>query len=313
MKLILVTGANKGIGQAIVMTLLRDYPDTHLLLGSRDLGRGQAAVSQLTSQLGEDVTKGRLDLLELDVSKDESVAAAVKTVRDRFGADGPLFGLVNNAGAIMEGVRKTVELNTYGLRRVCEAFLPLIQPAQGRIVQISSAAGPSYVADCKEEMQAFLVGSNITWDKVEQKLLSPALALAEDSSLTEDSRKEALTSLGLGDLTMSGYGLSKAAVNAYTLHLVKRFPNLLINSCTPGFIETDLTKIFAAKSGKTPAEMGMLTPEMGARVAVYLTMTNLPQELNGYQSGWFYGSDSKRSPLHKYRSPGSEPYQGEFP
>ena len=52
MKTILVTGANKGIGLGIVRRLLRDYPDTHLLLGSRDVARGQEAVNQILGELG---------------------------------------------------------------------------------------------------------------------------------------------------------------------------------------------------------------------------------------------------------------------
>ena len=68
-KVILVTGANKGIGLAIVRRLLAEFPETHLLLGSRDRGRGEAAVQDLLDDLGKD-TKARLDLLELDVCSD---------------------------------------------------------------------------------------------------------------------------------------------------------------------------------------------------------------------------------------------------
>ena len=53
MKKILVTGGNKGIGLAIVKLLLRDFSDTFLLLGSRDVARGQAAVKELLSELGK--------------------------------------------------------------------------------------------------------------------------------------------------------------------------------------------------------------------------------------------------------------------
>ena len=52
MKIILVTGANKGIGYGIVRKLLRDYPDTCLLLGSRDVARGNKAVADLLNELG---------------------------------------------------------------------------------------------------------------------------------------------------------------------------------------------------------------------------------------------------------------------
>ena len=40
-KVILVTGANKGIGLAVVEALLQEVPESVLLLGSRDQARGQ--------------------------------------------------------------------------------------------------------------------------------------------------------------------------------------------------------------------------------------------------------------------------------
>merc|ERR1711892_551303 len=135
MKRILVTGANKGIGLAIVTKLLQDFPDTHLLLGSRDLGRGQKALQQVLDQVG-DAEKDRVELIQLDVTSDESV---------------------NNAVGFSESARGTVDLNTYGLRRVCEAFLPLIQKDKGRIVQVSSGAAPMFVRTCNQEIQDFFV------------------------------------------------------------------------------------------------------------------------------------------------------------
>lgn len=313
MKVILVTGANKGIGKAIVTCLLRDYPDTHLLLGSRDVARGESAVAEISSLLGPSTTQGRLELLQLDVSSQDSVDRAVKWVKDKFGTATPMYGLINNAGGILDSVRQTLELNTFGLRRVCEAFLPLIQADGGRIVQVSSASGPNYVATCSTEVQAWLAGREITWAQIQDKLIKPSLSIVENSELSDEEKKSSLASLGLGEAGMAGYGLSKAAVNGYTVELSNRYPALFINSCTPGFIETDLTQLWVSQSGKSPAEMGMKSPEAGAACPVYLAMADLAATIPGYQSGRFYGSDCLRSPVHKYRSPGTEPYTGEFP
>jgi hypothetical protein len=63
--------------------------------------------------------------------------------------------------------------------------------------------------------------------------------------------------------TGSSYGLSKAALNMYTMVVARENPKLKVNACTPGFVETDLTRGFATKYGKTPAEMGMITTEQG--------------------------------------------------
>ena len=151
-----------------------------------------------------------------------------------------------------------------------------------------------------------LVREAVTFTEAEYKVIKPYLNIKEDDKLTDDAKKTALENLGLAD---GAYGVAKAAVNAYTIELARRYPSLYVNACTPGFIATDLTKSYAEKSGKTPAEMGMKTPEEGATAAVMLTMKSLARE----ESGRFYGSDALRSPLHKYRSPGTLEYDGAYP
>ena len=130
MKRILVTGANKGIGQAIVTKLLEDFPDTYLLLGSRDVARGQTAIQQIIDKLGGK-TASRVELVQIDVTSDESVMNAVETIKAKHGESAPLYGLVNNAGGTSDSPRGYVDLNTYSVRRVCEAFLQLIKKNKG--------------------------------------------------------------------------------------------------------------------------------------------------------------------------------------
>ena len=109
-----------------------------------------------------------------------------------------------------------------------------------------------------------------------------------------------LASLGIG--SDSPYGLSKACANSYTLYLAKCYPKLLVNACTPGFIETDLGREFLGK--RTPADAGMKSPAEGARVV----MTLLFGQPKG--TGHYFGSDGLRSPLDSYRAPGSPEYSG---
>jgi len=308
-----VTGANKGIGLAIVTKLLEDYPDTYLLLGSRDVGRGEAAVRQVVGELGEGYSQ-RIELIQLDVTSEESIKNAVEAVKAKHGATEPLYGLVNNAGGFSESPSGIVDLNTYGLVKVCEAFIPLIKKDKGRIVQISSGAAPMFLAKCTQEIQAFLVNRNVTWSEIEKTIILPFLKIAEDPALDEEKKSAALEKAGLCSGGMGAYGMSKACVNAYTLELARRFPTLFINSCSPGFIETDLTRPFAKNAGKTPEEMGMLPVERGTVAANYLMMGDLQGDIEGYQSGRYYGSDGVWSPFHKYRSPYKDPpYDGKFP
>lgn len=293
MRRILVTGANKGIGLAIVNAILSEHDDTFVLLGSRDLARGKASREQLLA--AHPNWANRVEILELDVSSDESVTQAAKRIRERFADEPtPLYGLVNNAGVggASLSLADVFAVNTLGVRRVSEACLPLLDPERGRIVNITSAAGPSFVATCSAERQQFFIDPAIEW---------PALEALIDESIAIQGDKEAFSARGLGD--GNPYGLSKACANSYTLLLARLHPALRINACTPGYIETDLARRHAASQGKSPAELGMKPPAAGARAPMFL----LFGDLEG--NGRYYGSDAERSPLDRYRSPGTPAYR----
>ena len=291
MKRILITGANKGIGLATVAKLLGSYDETFLLLGSRDSKKGQQALNSLLDIQPE--WKDRLDLIQIDVEQDLSVNSAAEEVVTKFGrTPSPLYAIVNNAGIgdSMLGLNKVLQVNTFGPKRVCDAFVPLLNPSIGRVVNVTSASGPLYLAGSSNETKKLLTNPDVSWTQIE-KFMSECLKL----------ESERTTDWG-GD--WPAYGISKACTNAYSIYLAKKNPNLTINACTPGFIETDLTRPLAESNGKTPAEMGMKSPEEGVSASVFLLMGN-PSG-----SGHYYGSDCVRSPLDKYRSPGDPPYTG---
>ena len=215
-------------------------------------------------------------------------------MRDACGGES-LYGIVNNAGIGFGSgdLRDVLNVNTRGLQRVCTAFIPLLADG-GRIVNVTSAAGPNFVATCSPERQAFFKRPDVTWGEIET-LMEECIEIAGD--------KQAFSSRGLGD--GSPYGLSKACANAYTLYLARECPQFVINACTPGFIATDLTRQYVERSGKPPEKLGMKSPRDGANPAIFL-LFGKPKG-----SGHYYGSDSKRSPLDHYRAPGSPPYSGD--
>jgi len=274
MRRILVTGANKGIGLAIVEAILSEHADTFVYLGARDVERGREAAAKLAREHAG--WEARVEVLALDVSDERSVTEASERVSE-------LYAIVNNAG-IGTGsgdLKAMLETNTLGMHRVCEAFLPRLDAKEGRVVNVTSASGPMFVATLSPDEQRFFLDEQMTW---------PRLRAFIDECIAKGRHADA------------AYGVSKACGNTYTLLLAREHPNLRVNACTPGFIATDMTRPYAEGAGKSPAELGMKSPADGARAPMHL----LFGELEG--NGHYYGSDAKRSPLDRYRAPGSPAY-----
>ncbi|MEM1007641.1 MAG: SDR family NAD(P)-dependent oxidoreductase [Myxococcota bacterium] len=281
MRRIVVTGANKGIGFAIVERILEETEDTFIFLGARDLRRGEDAAKRLEQS-------SRVQVVELDVGIDESVKTAALHIKEACNGE-PLYGIVNNAGVgESDDLPNILNVNARGIYRVCTALIPLLRD-DGRVINVTSAAGPRFVSACSARYQQFFTYPNVSWNEIK--------ALMNES---EQLDREGLLSRGLGN--GSFYGFSKACANALTIHLAREYPNLIIHACTPGFIATDITLRHEREQGKSLKEMGAKTPREGANSTLFL----LFGEPKG--SGHYYGSDAKRSPLDRYRSPGSPEY-----
>src|SRR5437762_8804304 len=128
----LVTGASSGIGKAAALALV-------------DAGFDVVGTSRSTSGVGplDEVT-----FLDLDVTSDESVSAAVGRVIERYGR---LDVLVNNAGTGAAGAaeessvgqdQRVFDINFFGLVRMTKAVLPhLRSQVRARITHNPSVLG----------------------------------------------------------------------------------------------------------------------------------------------------------------------------
>lgn len=279
MKKFLVTGGNSGIGFALCQQLVE--AGHRVFLGSRDKGRGDAAVKSIGSAL--------CSVVIVDVTSDESVKAAAESLSGH-----ELDAIVNNAGVGLMHPNTTplhiIDVNLRGAKRVCEAFIPLLKQDGGRIVSTSSGAASSYI--CGEMMgkpmgiatatqKKPLIDFNTTWDQIEA-----VIQVEVNGGFTHDE--------GILQAGWCAYGLSKAGLTAYSMLLAKQHPNLLVSSCSPGFINTKMTAGWGAA----------LEPKDGTRSLKHCLLN----DLGG--NGWYFGSDGVRSPLHYMRSPGEPAYDG---
>ena len=215
MKRIFVTGGNDGIGFALCKQLAAD--GHFVYLGSRSAEKGVAAVAAI----GENAT-----LVVCDVTSDSSVAAAAAAVQGMLGG-AKLYGIVNNAGTGLAhggGADLILNTNLHGPKRVTDAFLPLLD-TPGRVVMVGSGAGPGFIKGCTDAaIKRVLIGGDATWDQIVGTLEA-----------------------GLAHDRMQGYGLSKAALCAYTMLLARTHPQHVFGICSPGFIATKMAAQYGAK------------------------------------------------------------------
>jgi carbonyl reductase 1 len=264
---------------ALCKQLCKDH-GCHVYLGARNLERGEAAVAQVKEHDSDG--KGSVELLLLDVASDESVQAAARKLKDK---DVKLTAIVNNAGTGLghKGVtsKDVMNVNFMGAKRVVDAFSDLLDSEGSKIVNVGSGSGPLYVALQPLERQKKLCNPDITWEEI----------------LQEFNRGVPPEDPAHGQAGTDHYGLSKALLADYTMQSAKELANrnVSVYCITPGYIETNLTAHWGG--GKTPEE---------GTVAIRHCLF----EATAAQSGWFFGSDAQRSPLHFLRSPGEPVFDG---
>src|SRR5213080_757154 len=139
-RIALVTGTSSGIGLSTAVALARK--DFTVVATMRNLGKAAALQARAKAD------GVALDVRQLDVQDEHSVDACVRDVlRDH----GRIDVLVNNAGAgflgtleqtSFEDLRRTMDINFFGVWRVTRAVLPAMRTARsGRIISVTSIGG----------------------------------------------------------------------------------------------------------------------------------------------------------------------------
>ncbi|KAF1957098.1 putative short chain dehydrogenase [Byssothecium circinans] len=143
---VLITGANQGIGFAAAEVFAQSKQGYHILVGSRNATRGEEAVSKLLERRTN--ADSNIATLTLDVSSSESIKAAIETISTRYGK---LDVLVNNAGVLYgptgtsdkrDDWRYIFEVNVFGVMDLTISAFPLLRKSSNpKVVMVTSNMG----------------------------------------------------------------------------------------------------------------------------------------------------------------------------
>ena len=201
-KLAFITGANRGIGFETAKKLAQS--GIKVILGSRDLSKGEEAVKKL-SNLGIDA-----DLVQYDAFDQNAPQNVYDYILEKYKK---LDILINNAGVLLTGnlfvtnsssisdkdLKDTFQTNLFAVITLTQKLLPLIRKSDaGRIVNVST------------------ILSSLTLHSAKESPIAPAKEFA--------------------------YNASKTALNAFTIHLAIELKdtNIKVNSGHPGWVKTEL-------------------------------------------------------------------------
>lgn len=123
---ILITGANSGVGFAATKVITTFSARYHVLLGCRDPKKGEKAKAELETSGN---IKGKITVLPIDVTVRDTINKAFEYIESTFGH---LDVLINNAAVgdlrpdRAERLRNSLEVNTIGPAIASETFMPLL-------------------------------------------------------------------------------------------------------------------------------------------------------------------------------------------
>ncbi|MFB6580524.1 MULTISPECIES: SDR family oxidoreductase [unclassified Streptomyces] len=221
-KIVLVTGASGGIGEATARHLAAE--GHHVVLGARRTDRLDALVTELT-EAGH-----RAESAQLDVTDRASVEAFVSGALERHGR---VDVLVNNAGimplGLMEELRvdewdRMIDVNLRGVLYGIAAVLPTMgERRSGHIVNVASTGGhrvdPTGVVYCATKFAVRAVSDGLRQETTDVRVtvVSPGLTKTElthsgGNDAQQDAVRSALDAVGIDSSAIAraiGYAIAQ--------------------------------------------------------------------------------------------------------
>lgn len=261
-KVAIVTGSSSGIGFETALVLAREGYYTYATM--RDTKKG--------NQIKEVAKKEnlKLEVLEIDVDKDETVQAAInKIVKEKSRID----VLVNNAGyglfgcledLSMDDLKAQFETNFFGIVRTSQAVIPVMRKQKsGIIVNISSVAGrigfpvsPAYISSkfalegLSESMRYELSPFGINTIIIEPGVIKTNFMSSTKKSMKPDSvYKDITNKVIMGISMMAEMGTSPQEVAKTIIKAIKSE-----NPLFRYIVGNDAVMFLEAKKAKTDLE-----------------------------------------------------------
>lgn len=240
---LIITGANKGIGYAIVESLLKGPTAYNIILTARNVENGQKALETLKQSHSQSASTVAFHQLDLD--NESSQDSFVEWVKKDLGT---FDILVNNAGIASRtptNQQKADTINTNFVHTVSltNKLLPYLS-ADGKIITISSTMGS--LAFHGPKAQEIFEDPNIT----EEQLLEIASKINEGYLNGKDENEF--------DLLRGPYQISKTLLNGYTRWVLSKKVKgeQQVYTICPGWCKTDL----GGQAAFFPVEHGAETP-----------------------------------------------------
>ena len=191
-KVIAITGASSGIGEAAARELARR--GAHVVLGARRADRLERLVAEITAAGGSARCRA------LDVTRLEDVQAFVAFAQAEYGR---LDVIVNNAGVMplsplaalkIDEWNAMIDVNLRGVLHGIAAALPIMQEqGSGQVINVASTAGhrvwPSAAVYCatKHAVIALSEGLRQEHDRLRVTVVSPGVTTSELAETTSDA------------------------------------------------------------------------------------------------------------------------------
>ena len=244
-RVILVTGANKGIGYETVKQLAQRLPHATILLGTRSLDNGSKAIQRMQGE-ETSATFDNVQPLTIDVTDATSIKHAVEHVKATYGE---LDVLIQNSGiSHLAGETRSpaiLDVNVEGARAAVESFVPIIPPSTGLVILVSSTVGTYAAATLPSDLQQLLTDNAalLTWPQLQE--------LRADCQACLDG-KPSRHQWAPPDEPLAAYSLSKTLISAWArMYAAHHSTPKLVLVC-PGYCATDLN----VQQGSDPPSKG---------------------------------------------------------